>query len=201
MLTCNVAKDLLPSYVDELVSEETAEEIAAHLADCTDCKTIYEQIKAPLASAITQDEKEIDYLKKIKTKSRMRGVKYSVISVAVVVIILVSSMYAISIGKPVGNADLNYVVSITEAKTVRVELSPNNGVAFSVRTKVTYNETTGQMTEFIISPRQVPEWFPNGNGTYFGYEYTPDDGLSENFQIVIELSDETIIVTADDLEN
>lgn len=65
---------------------------------------------------------------------------------------------------------------------------------------LTYDEITGQMTGFIVSPRHVPELFSNGNATYSGYEYTPDNGLSENFRIVIELSDGNIVLTAEDLQ-
>jgi len=200
MLTCNVVKDLLPSYVDELVSEETAREIAEHLTGCADCQTAYERMKAPVVPIIEQDRKEIDYLKKIRAKTKSRVLKYSVICTSVVVLAAVFMFIVVS-GTPVKSADLNYVASITEAQTARVELSLANGLAFSVRTKVTYNETTGQMTEFIVSPRQVPEWFSNFNSVYHATEYTPDNGLSENFRIVIELSDKNIILTADDLKN
>lgn len=201
MLTCNVVKDLLPNYIDGLVSEETAREIAEHLTGCAGCRTAYEQMKAPVVPIIEQDRKEIDYLKKIRAKTKSRVLKYSAICTSVVVVLAVVFMFIAASGTPVKSADLNYVASITGAQTVRVELSPANGLAFSVRTKVTYNETTGQMTELIMSPRQIPEWFPNGNSMYFSTEYTPDNGLSENFRIVIELSDENIILTADDLEN
>lgn len=122
------------------------------------------------------------------------------IFVSAVVFVAVLMLIAAK-GTLVNSADLNYTASITEAKTVQVELSPENDSAFSVRTKVTYNETTGQMTEFIISPRQVPELFSNGNVAYSSYEYTPDNGLAENFQIVIELSDGNKILTADDLHS
>ena len=201
MLTCNIVKDLLPNYIDGLVSEETAQEIAEHLTECADCRTAYEQMKTPVALIIEQDRKEIDYLKKIRAKTKSHVLKYSVICTSVVVVLAVAFMFIIARGTSVKSADLNYVASITEAQTVRVELSPANGLAFSVQTKVKYNKATGQMTEFIISPRQVPEWFPNGNAVHYDYEYTPDSGLSEDFQIVIRLSDKDIILTADDLEN
>ena len=201
MLTCNIVKDLFPNYIDGLVSEETAQEIAEHLTGCADCRTAYAQMKTPVEPIIEQDRKEIDYLKKIRAKTKSHVLKYSVICTSVVVVLVVAFMFIIARGTPVKSTDLNYVASIAEAQTVRVELSPSNGLAFSLQTKVTYNEATGQMTEFIISPRQVPKWFPNGNAVHYGYEYTPDSGLSEDFQIVIRLSDKDIILTADDLEN
>lgn len=127
--------------------------------------------------------------------------KYSVICTSVVAALAVVFMFIIVRGTPVKSTDLNCVANIAEAQTVRVELSPANGLAFSLQTKVTYNEATGQMTEFIISPLQVPKWFPNGNAVHYGYKYTPDSGLSEDFQIVTRLSDKDIILMADNLEN
>jgi hypothetical protein len=195
MTTCNVVRDLLPNYVDGLVSEKTAQEITAHLADCTDCKTAYEQMKTPLESIIAQDTKEIDYLKKIKTKSKMRVLKYSVICVAVVTIALTSIVYILATGTPVKSTDLQYSVHIDNSSAVRVDLSLEDSSSFFVRTNVIHNEKTGQMEEFTIYPRQVPERFASGN--LFGYEYIPDNGLSENFRVVIKLSDKDLVLTAD----
>ena len=36
-LTCGVVRDLLPSYVEGLTSQETNTAVERHLADCPDC--------------------------------------------------------------------------------------------------------------------------------------------------------------------
>ena len=64
-LTCNVVRDLLPSYVDGLTTEETNQAVEAHLTGCEQCTKEKERMSAPM-----QEEKvpasEINYLKKIK---------------------------------------------------------------------------------------------------------------------------------------
>ena len=43
-MDCNVIKDLLPLYVDECCSEESAKLIADHLAICESCRKVYSQM-------------------------------------------------------------------------------------------------------------------------------------------------------------
>ena len=42
---CNVVRDLLPLYVEELVSEETAQFVNAHLKDCPACQAALAELK------------------------------------------------------------------------------------------------------------------------------------------------------------
>ena len=37
-LDCCVVRDLLPLYVENMVSDQTAEQIKQHLAECSDCQ-------------------------------------------------------------------------------------------------------------------------------------------------------------------
>ena len=44
-MKCEIIRDLLPSYVDGLTSEESNREIMAHVAECAPCKEILEQMQ------------------------------------------------------------------------------------------------------------------------------------------------------------
>ncbi len=44
-MKCEIIRDLLPSYVDGLTSEESNREITAHVAECAPCKEILEQMQ------------------------------------------------------------------------------------------------------------------------------------------------------------
>ena len=44
-MDCNVIKDLLPLYVDECCSEESARFVAEHLDTCEGCRKIYDQMR------------------------------------------------------------------------------------------------------------------------------------------------------------
>ncbi|MBQ6702493.1 MAG: zf-HC2 domain-containing protein [Clostridia bacterium] len=43
-MNCNIIKDLLPLYVDECCSEESAKLVAEHLAICQSCAQVYSQM-------------------------------------------------------------------------------------------------------------------------------------------------------------
>ena len=46
-IPCEVIRDLLPSYIDELTSDVTNKEIEAHVFECENCKKVLEQMSAP----------------------------------------------------------------------------------------------------------------------------------------------------------
>ena len=64
-LTCNIVRDLLPSYVDGLTSEETNQAVEAHLTGCEQCTKEKERMAAPMPKE-KSPATEINYLKKIK---------------------------------------------------------------------------------------------------------------------------------------
>ena len=44
-LNCNVIKDLLPLYADQICSEESRGLVEEHLTDCTDCSALLRQMR------------------------------------------------------------------------------------------------------------------------------------------------------------
>lgn len=67
-LTCAVVRDLLPSYIDKLTSEETNKALEQHLKGCADCRNVLSSMQKG-CGAVSEDpveEKEIDYLKKVR---------------------------------------------------------------------------------------------------------------------------------------
>lgn len=45
-VTCNTIKDILPLYVDGVVSDDTRDMVAKHLEHCEECKKRYEAMKS-----------------------------------------------------------------------------------------------------------------------------------------------------------
>ena len=43
-LSCAIVRDLLPSYIDGLTSQETNESVKAHLNECTSCRAAYREM-------------------------------------------------------------------------------------------------------------------------------------------------------------
>lgn len=72
-LTCAVVRDLLPSYVEKLTSEETGQAVERHLRSCPDCAARQAAMVGPeLAAKLEEERKELDYLKRVKRRSRTR---------------------------------------------------------------------------------------------------------------------------------
>lgn len=65
-LSCNVIRDLIPAYVDEICSEDTRTVVEQHMQDCDGCKRLVEMMKNTEIVAVESDRKQIDYMKKIK---------------------------------------------------------------------------------------------------------------------------------------
>lgn len=80
---CNIIRDLLPSYVDELVSGESKEMIEAHISGCAGCGDYLRRMKegrvARPGDSSTQ-EQAVDYLAKIRRYERRLLVSGLVIS-------------------------------------------------------------------------------------------------------------------------
>ena len=66
---CKIIKDLLPSYIDELTSEETKEFIENHLNECKECTETLENMKKDFEKEKKEVTNEsIKYAKKINKK-------------------------------------------------------------------------------------------------------------------------------------
>lgn len=44
-IKCEIVRDLLPSYMDEVISENTASVMEGHLSGCSSCRKYYEGLK------------------------------------------------------------------------------------------------------------------------------------------------------------
>lgn len=72
----NVFKDLVPNYIDNLTSEETNKLMEKHLMECKDCRDFLDAMREDLSLEIEderrKDIKNVDYLKKIRSKNRKK---------------------------------------------------------------------------------------------------------------------------------
>lgn len=69
-ISCNIIRDLLPSYLDKLTSDESNELVEAHLQGCPACREVLAALSQTVAVDTTEASREIDYLKKIRAKRR-----------------------------------------------------------------------------------------------------------------------------------
>ena len=70
-LSCPIARDLLPSYIDGLTAPETNAALEAHLAACPDCAALLRELSAGEERA-EEAAREVDYLKTVRRRGRLR---------------------------------------------------------------------------------------------------------------------------------
>ena len=68
-MKCEIIKDLLPSYVDELTSTESNEEIVLHLEYCPECQEYLREIRKDIEVDKAGNKEEIEIFIKVKEKS------------------------------------------------------------------------------------------------------------------------------------
>lgn len=65
-MNCDIIKDLIPSYVDEVCSQATKECVEAHLEECGECRLVAARLRNNALSGETLEQKGLNGLKKIK---------------------------------------------------------------------------------------------------------------------------------------
>ena len=85
-LTCGVVRDLLPSYVENLLGEESKEAVDRHLENCPECRERKEDMAAPTGAEETAEAaKEVDFLRRVK-KGTVKKIALAVVCTVLLVI-------------------------------------------------------------------------------------------------------------------
>ena len=160
-LTCEVVQDLLPSYVDGLTSDVSNQAVEQHLKTCESCRKLYSEMREPMngedVSDINEGQKadsknlsEIDYLKKIRSKNRMRILAAVLIFAIAVGVGLWSKVYVV--GQEVEQAEFVQADVVVEDHNVSVQgllLDTTKGVS-----DVAFQEKDGIVTVSLRETRK-----------------------------------------------
>lgn len=84
---CKIVQDLLFGYADNTLNQESKEFVEKHLEVCDNCKTKFEEIKQDFKDREKFQEKEIDYLKKVRKKSQIKSIIFTIIILLTLVFI------------------------------------------------------------------------------------------------------------------
>ena len=128
-LTCGVVRDLLPSYVEGMTSDETNAAVEAHLAACPDCAARRDAMTSPAEPAeAAEQSREVDYLKTVKRKSGRRVVLAIACTLAVILAGVALKLFVI--GEPASRDGMSWSMRCDEtAMDLRV-YSTWSGVAY-----------------------------------------------------------------------
>lgn len=91
----DVFKDLLPSYLENLTSKETNKLMEEHMQGCLECRDYFEEMKEDLLIERNDEQgmekKNIDYLKKVRSKNRKKTFTVVMSSIIIFIIIGIGS--------------------------------------------------------------------------------------------------------------
>lgn len=86
---CDIVKDLLPSYIEENLSDSSKEFVDTHIKSCDNCKEVLEVLKNEKVKEKekkqAEDMAEIDYLKKYNRKINILKIVASSLTVFIVI--------------------------------------------------------------------------------------------------------------------
>lgn len=94
---CSIVRDILPLYLENMVSEETAESIKEHLENCPDCAAEFEAMKSGKTVEKIGEEVQSDFeaevlksIKNIRKKFRKKVLRVGGIIAAILAAILIA---------------------------------------------------------------------------------------------------------------
>lgn len=94
---CNIIRDILPLYIDEMVSEDTVSFVEEHLEKCAACRTELENMKAPNALEIAASDTQANDEKPLKAFAKKWNIICKVISFIMFIIMLISILCAVTV--------------------------------------------------------------------------------------------------------
>ncbi len=122
---CELIKDVLPLYVEDLCSDYTKNIVDEHNLGCADCRQLLDALMDENGtSGNTYDMvKEMNPFKKVKRRN-MLVIAISVICTVVVVSIICVNAFVIGAAAPTSAININHIEIIDEM-TFSIELSPS----------------------------------------------------------------------------
>ena len=157
-LPCEVVRDLLPLYADDLVSETTGEMIKEHISGCDDCRKRYEGMKETIytydPAADADGRKEISFLKKTR-RNYLRNVLISMLAVLLVFGGLLYQRYCV-VGEYISGDWVACQVNV-EGDTVTVEgtvTGTGDGAHHKVK-EIQFEESNGVVYASTIGVRTI----------------------------------------------
>lgn len=196
-MKCEIIRDLLPSYIDGLTSEESNLEIEKHIEECTLCNEIYNQMKTEIKSQpIICDEEKINPFKKLNT----RMLKSVVATVLICVMIVGIYLYLFAFGWKVNSEDMNIQYDYTDGN-ICIEFELTDG-----RTLTPIMDKHAMGPEKEITFRECFSSIIDDRGEYpnqfsYGIEYNEyfRNNLDEKECVILNFKDKTEIIYFKDI--
>ena len=93
---CEIVKDLFPSYIAGILSEESEKFIQAHINECQECRNLLEKMSENPENSKLESEDKIEYnhLKKYRKKMViLKSVLFSIVIVIIAIVVIFITKY------------------------------------------------------------------------------------------------------------
>ena len=144
---CMIVRDLLPLYVEDLVSDETRAFVEQHLAGCEDCRKALAQIRTTPGVAA---EAGVVPLKNIKKRLRQLKLKSVFMAVTLVMAVLFSAFAYLTMPQYVPYSEDLLTITETEDGMVLASFNKDKVTGFSV-SDLTLSEDGEKLVLYIYA--------------------------------------------------
>ena len=161
---CKIIKDLLPSYIDKLTSDETNIFIEDHLKECNSCTESFENMSS------NNEDNENNSLSRKKVKI-FKKINHKMRILQAIIILIVLIFFAITIRKYLilnhietmaANTDYNNysvkIVETTDKVTNIIDYYQNSNNFFKIQTKITMDNNIEKYIEYKFKDKS-DFWF------------------------------------------
>ena len=146
-LACEVVRDLLPSYIDHLTSEETSKLIEAHLGGCEACREAHREMTG--GEPPKAEEPEIDYLKKVRSSGK-RLRRIAILAGCAVIALAVAAVWIAKASRKQAAADAEAITVLQESEEELKKQMELPTVLYDAETGVLVVTGTGDYDQAVI---------------------------------------------------
>ena len=164
-IDCEIIKDLLPLYADEVCSEESRKLVAEHIVHCSECKDELEKMGIDIK---VDAENDIKVVKRIKKRIRTEKIVISLVAVlCVFTVVFFVGMYLL-------NAYVPYKLDTLKiGENVSTEIDENGDMWLIIK-------------DYTIQPDYVKRTISDSSGNHLGVSDNFDKDKSDGIGFYIE---------------
>ena len=146
-LSCEVVRDLLPSYIDGLTSEETSRLVRAHLDACEACRGVHREMTGEEPPKAEQPE--VDYLKKVRASGK-RLRRIAILAGCAVIALAVAAVLISRASKKQAAADAEAITALQASEEELKRQMELPTVLYDAETGVLVVTGTGDYDQAVI---------------------------------------------------
>lgn len=136
-ITCNVIQDIMPLYLENIVSEDTRNLVEEHTAACEGCRKNLSDIRTSTPAGPDIDVLPIKKLKVLLIKKKVQTITWSAILVLIIAVILIANLVA-----PRYYPASDHVISLNETVNGTVYVTLDDKVSgYGVSTSLSDDKT------------------------------------------------------------